>query len=175
MIRRPPRATRTDTLFPYTTLFRSVIRFRPGTLGGSGFPACSAVALVQGGNLDLKPERATNWSATLAIHPPSLSGARLELSYFNTRYRGRIVTPIGLQSQALTNPIYRDYVTLNPSAAQVSALVANVATFINASGAPFDPATVVAIADTSNVNAGRQRIHGLDALDRKSTRLNSSH
>src|SRR3546814_390620 len=28
MIRRPPRSTRTDTLFPYTTLFRSVqIRF----------------------------------------------------------------------------------------------------------------------------------------------------
>src|SRR3546814_15847750 len=26
MIRRPPRATRTDTLFPYTTLFRSVRR-----------------------------------------------------------------------------------------------------------------------------------------------------
>src|SRR3546814_19027956 len=29
MIRRPPRATRTDTLFPYTTLFRS----RAGGLG----------------------------------------------------------------------------------------------------------------------------------------------
>src|SRR3546814_15022567 len=26
MIRRPPRSTRTDTLFPYTTLFRSQIR-----------------------------------------------------------------------------------------------------------------------------------------------------
>src|SRR3546814_15088417 len=26
MIRRPPRSTRTDTLFPYTTLFRSVLR-----------------------------------------------------------------------------------------------------------------------------------------------------
>src|SRR3546814_966268 len=25
MIRRPPRSTRTDTLFPYTTLFRSAI------------------------------------------------------------------------------------------------------------------------------------------------------
>src|SRR3546814_3478906 len=24
MVRRPPRSTRTDTLFPYTTLFRSV-------------------------------------------------------------------------------------------------------------------------------------------------------
>src|SRR3546814_4336029 len=30
MIRRPPRSTRTDTLFPYTTLFRS------GALGGPG-------------------------------------------------------------------------------------------------------------------------------------------
>src|SRR3546814_4726811 len=28
MIRRPPRSTRTDTLFPYTTLFRSLYRRR---------------------------------------------------------------------------------------------------------------------------------------------------
>src|SRR3546814_4174318 len=28
MIRRPPRSTRTDTLFPYTTLFRSGCRLR---------------------------------------------------------------------------------------------------------------------------------------------------
>src|SRR3546814_8318622 len=36
MIRRPPRSTRTDTLFPYTTLFRSVggaRRDRPAMLG----------------------------------------------------------------------------------------------------------------------------------------------
>src|SRR3546814_6675010 len=29
MIRRPPRSTRTDTLFPYTPLFRSLPDFRP--------------------------------------------------------------------------------------------------------------------------------------------------
>src|SRR3546814_15994720 len=29
MIRRPPRSTRTDTLFPYTTLFRSDVGHRP--------------------------------------------------------------------------------------------------------------------------------------------------
>src|SRR3546814_4439994 len=35
MIRRPPRATRTDTLFPYTTLFRShAVFIRP--LRGNG-------------------------------------------------------------------------------------------------------------------------------------------
>src|SRR6056297_2769537 len=34
MIRRPPRSTRTDTLFPYTTLFRSHLQdvVRAGTL-----------------------------------------------------------------------------------------------------------------------------------------------
>src|SRR3546814_14219979 len=32
MIRRPPRSTRTDTLFPYTTLFRSIV-----ITGGAGF------------------------------------------------------------------------------------------------------------------------------------------
>src|SRR3546814_235631 len=30
LIRRPPRSTRTDTLFPYTTLFRSVVGFHAG-------------------------------------------------------------------------------------------------------------------------------------------------
>src|SRR3546814_5398145 len=44
MIRRPPRSTRTDTLFPYPTLFRSVRQPRGGILadpqpGAAGFPA----------------------------------------------------------------------------------------------------------------------------------------
>src|SRR3546814_3043649 len=34
MIRRPPRSTRTDTLFPYTTLFRS--RHQVGDRDGGG-------------------------------------------------------------------------------------------------------------------------------------------
>src|SRR3546814_13584004 len=34
MIRRPPRSTRTDTLFPYTTLFRSL----GGPVGGRSIP-----------------------------------------------------------------------------------------------------------------------------------------
>src|SRR3546814_5258840 len=35
MIRRPPRSTRTDTLFPYTTLFRSAARHRQGAGGAT--------------------------------------------------------------------------------------------------------------------------------------------
>src|SRR3546814_9043982 len=46
MIRRPPRSTRTDTLFPYTTLFRSVPtcpsrrRTAAGRSSSSHPPAC---------------------------------------------------------------------------------------------------------------------------------------
>src|SRR3546814_8373748 len=42
MIRRPPRSTRTDTLFPYTTLFRSK-RIEKGT----GFFLAAAAAKPQ--------------------------------------------------------------------------------------------------------------------------------
>src|SRR3546814_1738987 len=35
MIRRPPRSTRTDTLFPYTTLFRSSEPIRGANVGPS--------------------------------------------------------------------------------------------------------------------------------------------
>src|SRR3546814_5031659 len=36
MIRRPPRSTRTDTLFPYTTLFRSCIVVRRTDVKATG-------------------------------------------------------------------------------------------------------------------------------------------
>src|SRR3546814_14967962 len=36
MLRRPPRSTRTDTLFPYTTLFRSLVRDDIGLRGVAG-------------------------------------------------------------------------------------------------------------------------------------------
>src|SRR3546814_10954515 len=38
MIRRPPRSTRTDTLFPYTTLFRSVDAIRAERQSGDKTP-----------------------------------------------------------------------------------------------------------------------------------------
>src|SRR3546814_14861889 len=42
MIRRPPRSTRTDTLFPYTTLFRSVPS--PQSRGPDPYTATAAIA-----------------------------------------------------------------------------------------------------------------------------------
>src|SRR3546814_10461655 len=45
MIRRPPRSTRTDTLFPYTTLFRS--RRHRAQRFATGEPGERVVAIVE--------------------------------------------------------------------------------------------------------------------------------
>src|SRR3546814_1819926 len=45
MIRRPPRSTRTDTLFPYTTLFRSAAR---GPQGRGDFIGVALDGFVRG-------------------------------------------------------------------------------------------------------------------------------
>src|SRR3546814_1370545 len=52
MIRRPPRSTRTDTLFPYTTLFRSL-----GFTVGSLLIGCAAGAFFAGRLADLMGRR----------------------------------------------------------------------------------------------------------------------
>src|SRR3546814_12048069 len=51
MIRRPPRSTRTDTLFPYTTLFRSSASTRPDSCRArmnGGPPSTGAWCLATG-------------------------------------------------------------------------------------------------------------------------------
>src|SRR3546814_11073691 len=53
MLRRPPRSTRTDTLFPYTTLFRSIVgdRHLAATEQGIG----QRVAFAHGGRGQQSP------------------------------------------------------------------------------------------------------------------------
>src|SRR3546814_6549079 len=51
MIRRPPRSTRTDTLFPYTTLFRSLAVLQDGGLRHHGQRGHLAFARQEGDEL----------------------------------------------------------------------------------------------------------------------------
>ncbi len=143
---------------------RAAYLFPPAALGATGVPATAGAILILGGNPGLKPERATTWSATLAFHPRALPGASLEVSYFNVDYRDRIVAPITLTQQALSNPIYRQQVTPHPSASEQAAAIASAGTFLNITGVPYDPANIVAIVDDANLNAGRQSARGLDLL-----------
>src|SRR3546814_2189230 len=63
MVRRPPRSTRTDTLFPYTTLFRSEV---VPILNGTAFknkgvqPLLDAIVDFLPSPLDLPPTKGMN-------------------------------------------------------------------------------------------------------------------
>src|SRR3546814_11000058 len=58
MIRRPPRSTRTDTLFPYTTLFRSVQRLQVAVAQAETLHDAGAEILDQDiGGLDQIPHQ----------------------------------------------------------------------------------------------------------------------
>src|SRR3546814_12318564 len=54
MIRRPPRSTRTDTLFPYTTLFRSKAA-QPALMAKVIQSRCPAMASVIAGTIIASP------------------------------------------------------------------------------------------------------------------------
>src|SRR3546814_3173327 len=61
MIRRPPRSTRTDTLFPYTTLFRSRGQTREAKkTSGEMADAVAAFTAPE------RPKWATDWDERLA-------------------------------------------------------------------------------------------------------------
>src|SRR3546814_15565631 len=93
MIRRPPRSTRTDTLFPYTTLFRSVlasyrrlraaadvvivegagspaeINLRKGDIANMGFARAADVPVILVGDIDCGGEIASITGTKTAIDP----------------------------------------------------------------------------------------------------------
>src|SRR3546814_17794144 len=67
MIRRPPRSTRTDTLFPYTTLFRSPPR-RRGSL-----PRCDRISPLEVPDIDPQSQRRA-YKHVIAFHRPRPPG-----------------------------------------------------------------------------------------------------
>ena len=162
------RSFRAATLYEQYTP-RTAYLYDAPVLGGSGGGATALLLL--GGSAGLKPERSTNWSASLALHPRALPGAELEISYFRVFYRDRIVTPILFETKALSDPLYAPRITANPGAAPQAALLAQVTSFTDLSTLGYDPANVVAIVDNTNVNAGRQTVRGVDVLGRYSFAL----
>src|SRR3546814_9212229 len=67
MIRRPPRSTRTDTLFPYTTLFRSPLSHVAPGLSAHTIPAMSRCA-------HLTPLLTKRWRNCAAVMEPAPRG-----------------------------------------------------------------------------------------------------
>lgn len=131
------------------------------TVGGQDYASNATVLVPYGGNPDLQPERARTWSASLAFHPEVLPAFEAELSWFNISFTDRIAQPLVYQAEALSNPAYMPFIDDSPTAEEQAGIIAN-SQFSNFTGAPYDPANVVAIAYNRYVNTVAQRVKGLD-------------
>src|SRR3546814_7306653 len=70
MIRRPPRSTRTDTLFPYTTLFRSLKDEPGGAVAVRGGADCGG----EDGGVAPTRKNANREAAANRLGPTAISG-----------------------------------------------------------------------------------------------------
>src|SRR3546814_1392412 len=77
MIRRPPRSTRTDTLFPYTTLFRSAGRGR----GPGRHPEGGRLRLARAGLLDVPGDERRQAAAGRSEEHTSELQSLMRISY----------------------------------------------------------------------------------------------
>ncbi|WJI17501.1 TonB-dependent receptor [Pseudoxanthomonas winnipegensis] len=140
---------------------QSAYLYRAASLGGQGYASDATVLVPYGGNPDLQPERARTWSTSLAFHPEAVPALEAELSWYSISFAERIAQPLVYQAQALNNAAYAPFIDGTPTADEQATIITN-AQFSNFTGAPYDPAKVVAIAYNRYVNTVAQRIKGLD-------------
>src|SRR3546814_18623011 len=112
MIRRPPRSTRTDTLFPYTTLFRSGQTLPPGTTptgitpagqkrtvsleqylaqvrnGIWPIPMLPTITVNDAGNITAPPSQFHQSTPGLPVRLAMMAGKPLEIGRASGRERG---------------------------------------------------------------------------------------
>ncbi len=123
----------------------------------------STVALIPaGGNSALQPETAKSFTVGFDYQPPEVRTLRLSATYFNITYSNRITQPITDPTTALIDPAFAVLVTPNPSPALQQTIISGANPFYNATGAPYDPASVSAIIDDRYRNVSEQWARGFD-------------
>src|SRR3546814_4024056 len=105
MIRRPPRSTRTDTLCPYTTLFRSSPARRSTKSDGSEPSDCAYRLLPQGDPTPLRSEEHTSELQSLMRISYAVFCLKKKISLSNILFlsisHSTIYTPTPEQSTSL--------------------------------------------------------------------------
>src|SRR3546814_20709741 len=86
MIRRPPRSTRTDTFFPYTTLFRSLDKITRFTVASGKTETLPSATVATG----ISPDRFT----LSEVDPDQLNFLELHRAIGNLKAAGRPVGPL---------------------------------------------------------------------------------
>lgn len=137
-------------------------------VGAAILPDTSGQTLIlmeTGGNPDLGPETARTWTLGFDLASQARRGARLSLTYFDTRFSDQVGHPVYDDViNALTNPIYASFVRrLNPTNAADMAAAQALIDHPTSTDAKLFPANAFgAILDGRNRNVGELKVRGLD-------------
>jgi iron complex outermembrane receptor protein len=115
-----------------------------------------------GGNPQLKPEKATTWTAGADFVPVSIPNMKVALTYFSIAFKDRIGSPIPSSATCcvlINAGPYAPFLTLNPSSA-VIAQYFNSRTFRNPYG--LTPGSIGAIIDNNLTNVSVRDEEGAD-------------
>ncbi len=137
--------------------------YAPSDVGSADAPTGSSILYAAGSNPKLTSERATSWTAGLKISPHQIPGLSFEGGFFDIKYRDRI-SSAGVQlSGALSNPLYSQLITRNPSPGLVNSVITGgEGGLLNLTAEDFDPSNVFAFIDDRNRNISREKIAGVD-------------
>jgi iron complex outermembrane recepter protein len=122
--------------------------------------------LYSGGNPDLRPEKATSYSAGFDVKPDGLPGAKFSATWFHVVFRDRISAPPEGSLPLLVDPGLAAFVTRNPSLATVESFF-NTPGFegdfaTGANGNPLGPQGVTALFNDLYNNIESTRQAGVD-------------
>ncbi len=166
----------------YGTSFKAPVLYQlnptpPFVVGASNYDPVTGqsakVLIPEGGNPNLRPEKATSWTLGIDFQPATIPNLRAGATYYNIRFKELITTLIGssinifdaLRSEPILGP---QIVQRNPPLALLQELLANP-NFFDESGPGFGPtpggltpSDITAIVNGSYLNLSTQRTSGID-------------
>jgi iron complex outermembrane recepter protein len=148
----------------------------PGTIFTPAPGGTPNTLLIDGGNPDLKPEKATVWTVGLDFKPVQMAGLTAKMTYYEIVFKNEINSA---QSNVDTVDVFIDEAILGPEIVQrnpPNALLQqylSAPTYLN----PFNinPTTIGAIFDDRDLNLSTVKTRGLDfGLGYKTTLMGGS-
>ena len=117
------------------------------------------VILLYGYSPDIKPEKATSWTAGFDVKPIAVPGLTVSATYFNIAYRDRIESPLEDLDSILSNPAIYAALIETPTAAQLTDIYASPR-LANYYG--LQPGDIRYFLNVETQNLARQNVQGID-------------
>ncbi len=123
-------------------------------------PGQNYLIVLLGAKPGLSPQKATTWSVGGDIEPSFIPGLKLNVTYWNIKYKGIIAQPPFTSTTSYFANFGNSFI-INPTLAQINAAQAGAVTTNGTPCAPL-PSCVYVLEDNRKQNLGNFQLDGLD-------------